>query len=49
MIIIDRRDCIETVKKAGDIYAQLRKKQDAGCILELDRQTAKHLKGETDD
>lgn len=36
-------------KKAGDIYAEFRKKQDADYISEFDRQTAKYLKGETND
>lgn len=36
-------------KKVSDIYAQFRKKQDADYISEFDRQTAKYLKGETDD
>ena len=36
-------------KKVGDIYAEFRKKQDADYISEFDRQTAKYLKGETDD
>lgn len=36
-------------KKVSDIYAELRKKQDADYISEFDRQTAKYLKGETDD
>ncbi len=39
----------EAVKKVGDIYAEFRKKQDAAYISEFDRQTAKYLKGETDD
>lgn len=39
----------EAVKKVSDIYAQFRKKQDADYISEFDRQTAKYLKGETDD
>lgn len=39
----------EAVKKVGDIYAEFRKKQDADYISEFDRQTAKYLKGETDD
>lgn len=36
-------------KKVGDIYAEFRKKQDADYISEFDRQTAKYLKGETND
>lgn len=36
-------------KKVGDIYAAFRKKQDADYISEFDRQTAKYLKGETND
>lgn len=36
-------------KKVGDIYAQFRKKQDADYISEFDRQTAKYLRGESDD
>lgn len=36
-------------KKVSDIYAEFRKKQDADYISEFDRQTAKYLKGETDD
>ena len=39
----------EAVKKVSDIYAEFRKKQDADYISEFDRQTAKYLKGETDD
>lgn len=39
----------EAVKKVGDIYTEFRKKQDAAYISEFDRQTAKYLKGETDD
>jgi len=39
----------DAVKKVGDIYAEFRKKQDADYISEFDRQTAKYLKGETDD
>ena len=39
----------EAVKKVSDIYAQFRKKQDADYISEFDRQTAKYLKGESDD
>lgn len=34
------------VKKAGDIYAEFRKKQDAEYISDFDRETAKYLKGE---
>lgn len=36
----------DAVKKAGEIYAEFRKKQDAAYISEFDRQTAKYLKGE---
>ena len=36
-------------KKVGDIYAEFRKRQDADYISEFDRQTAKYLKGETND
>ena len=36
----------EAEKKAGDIYAVFRKKQDADYVSEFDRQTAKYLKGE---
>lgn len=36
-------------KKVSDIYTEFRKKQDADYISEFDRQTAKYLKGETDD
>ena len=36
-------------KKASDIYAQFRKKQDADYISEFDRQAAKYLRGETND
>ncbi len=39
----------EAAKKVGDIYEAFRKKQDAAYISEFDRQTAKYLKGETDD
>lgn len=39
----------EAVKKVSDIYAEFRKKQDTDYISEFDRQTAKYLKGETDD
>lgn len=39
----------DAVKKVSGIYAQFRKKQDAAYISEFDRQTAKYLKGETDD
>ena len=34
------------VKKAGEIYAEFRKKQDADYISDFDRETAKYLKGE---
>lgn len=34
------------VKKAGDIYAEFRKTQDAEYISDFDRETAKYLKGE---
>lgn len=34
------------VKKAGAIYEEFRKKQDASYISEFDRETAKYLKGE---
>ena len=34
------------VKKASDIYAEFRKKQDAEYISDFDRETAKYLKGE---
>ena len=34
------------VKKAGDIYAEFRKRQDAEYISDFDRETAKYLKGE---
>ena len=34
------------VKKAGAIYEEFRKKQDAAYISEFDRQTEKYLKGE---
>ena len=36
-------------KKVSDIYREFRKRQDADYISEFDRQTAKYLKGETDD
>lgn len=39
----------DAAKKVSDIYAEFRKKQDADYISEFDRQTAKYLKGETDD
>ena len=39
----------DAVKKVSDIYTEFRKKQDADYISEFDRQTAKYLKGETDD
>lgn len=38
-----------TEKKVSDIYAEFRKKQDVDYISKFDRQTAKYLKGETDD
>ena len=34
------------VKKAGDIYAEFRERQDAEYISDFDRETAKYLKGE---
>jgi hypothetical protein len=34
------------VKKASDIYAEFRKKQDADYISEFDRQTERYLRGE---
>ena len=37
------------VKKVGGIYDEFRKKQDAAYVSEFDRQTAKYLRGETDD
>ena len=33
-------------KKAGAIYEEFRKKQDAAYISEFDRQTEQYLKGE---
>lgn len=33
-------------KKAGDIYAEFRKRQDSEYISDFDRETAKYLKGE---
>ena len=39
----------DAVRKVSDIYQEFRKKQDAAYISEFDRQTAKYLKGETDD
>ena len=36
----------EAVRKAGEIYAEFRKKQDAEYVSEFDRETAKYLKGE---
>lgn len=36
----------EAVRKAGEIYAEFRKKQDADYVSEFDRATAKYLKGE---
>ena len=39
----------DAVKKVSGIYEEFRKKQDADYISEFDRQTAKYLKGETDD
>ena len=39
----------EAVKKASEIYAEFRKKQDADYISEFDRQAAKYLKGEAND
>lgn len=39
----------DAVKKVSGIYAEFRKRQDADYISEFDRQTAKYLKGETDD
>lgn len=35
----------EAVKRAGELYAEFRKRQDADYISEFDRQTAKYLKG----
>lgn len=35
----------DAVKKASDVYAAFRKKQDADYISEFDRETAKYLKG----
>lgn len=35
----------EAVRKAGEIYAEFRKKQDADYVSEFDRETAKYLKG----
>ena len=37
----------EAVRKAGEIYAEFRKKQDADYVSEFDRETAKYLKGES--
>jgi hypothetical protein len=39
----------EAERKVSAIYEEFRKKQDAAYISEFDRQTAKYLKGETDD
>ena len=39
----------EAVRKVSTVYEEFRKKQDAAYISEFDRQTAKYLKGETDD
>lgn len=39
----------EAVRKVSAVYEEFRKKQDATYISEFDRQTAKYLKGETDD
>ncbi len=39
----------EAVRKVTAVYEEFRKKQDADYISEFDRQTAKYLKGETDD
>lgn len=39
----------EAVRKVSAVYEEFRKKQDANYISEFDRQTAKYLKGETDD
>lgn len=39
----------EAVQKVTAVYKEFRKKQDADYISEFDRQTAKYLKGETDD
>jgi len=36
----------EAVRKAGEVYAEFRKKQDANYVSEFDRATAKYLKGE---
>lgn len=36
----------EAIRKAGEIYAEFRKKQDAEYVSEFDRETAKYLKGE---
>jgi len=54
----NRRDVLEgkgsisheaAVKKAGDIYAQFRKRQDAEYISDFDRETVKYLKGDCHD
>ena len=37
----------EAIRKAGEIYAEFRKKQDAEYVSEFDRETAKYLKGES--
>lgn len=50
--VLKGKGCVshdEAVKKVSDIYVQFRKKQDVDYISEFDRQTAKYLKGETDD
>lgn len=39
----------EALRKATAIYEEFRKKQDADYISEFDRQTAKYLRGKTDD
>ena len=39
----------EAERKVSAIYEEFRKKQDAAYISEFDRQTAKYLKGETND
>lgn len=36
----------EAVRKAGEVYAEFRRKQDADYVSEFDRATAKYLKGE---
>ena len=37
----------DAVKKVGEVYTEFRKKQDEDYVSELDRETARYLKGES--